>query len=170
MNQPLTLVEKIATRHAVGLKPGQVVCSGDFVSIRPKQVMTHDNTGAVIPKFREIFRRRNTGGTPVPLKIRDPHQPVFAIDHDIQNTTPENLGKYAKIESFANEQGVDFYPAGTGIAHQVMVEQGYVTPGSMVRGTQLSFTMTCPIGAASGADGGMVGSVPKVMGALLARN
>src|SRR3982075_1273767 len=84
--------------------------------------MTHDNTGAVIPKFRQI------GAT----KIADPAQPVFAIDHDIQNVTPKNLEKYAKIEKFAAEHGIDFYPAGTGISHQVMVEQGYVVPGAMV--------------------------------------
>src|SRR5262249_25993191 len=120
-----TLVEKIATRFAVGLEPGQLVRSGDFVTIRPKHVMTHDNTGAVIPKFKQI------GAT----KIFDPKQPVFAIDHDIQNVTPENLTKYSKIDAFAREQGVDFYPAGTGISHQVMVEQGYVTPGSLVVGS-----------------------------------
>ena len=134
MSNALTTVEKIATRFAVGLAPGQVVRQGDFVTIRPKHVMTHDNTGAVIPKFREVFKRPGSG-EPGHLKIADPRQPVFAIDHDIQNVTPENLGKYAKIESFANEHGVDFYPAGTGISHQVMVEQGYVVPGSMVVGS-----------------------------------
>src|SRR3954468_4143195 len=121
----LTLIEKIAARHADGLPPGTVVRAGDFVSIRPKHVMTHDNTGAVIPKFKQI------GAT----RIADPAQPVFAIDHDIQNITPENLGKYAKIDAFAREQGIDCYPAGTGISHQVMVEQGYVTPGSLVVGS-----------------------------------
>src|SRR5246127_2848889 len=118
----LTLVEKIAGRHADGLAPGMVVRSGDFISIRPRHVMTHDNTGAVIPKFKQI------GAT----SIADPAQPVFAIDHDIQNTTPKNLEKYAKIEAFAAEHGIDFYPAGTGISHQVMVEQGYVVPGALV--------------------------------------
>src|ERR1700747_2693544 len=118
----LTLVEKIAARHADGLKPGSIVRSGDFISIRPRSVMTHDNTGAVIPKFKQI------GAT----KIADPAQPAFAIDHDIQNTTPKNLEKYAKIEAFAQEHGIDFYPAGTGISHQVMVEQGYVAPGALV--------------------------------------
>src|SRR5690606_15525507 len=117
----------IATRYAVGLSPGRAARQGDIVQIRPKHVMTHDNTGAVIPKFREVV---GEGG-----RIRDPRQPVFAIDHDIQNTTPENLGKYAKIEKFAAEHGVDFYPAGTGISHQVMVEQGYAVPGSMVVGS-----------------------------------
>src|SRR5215468_7176573 len=118
----LALVEKIAARHTDGLAPGTVVRSGDFVSIRPRHVMTHDNTGAVIPKFKQI------GAT----SIADPTQPVFAIDHDIQNTSPENLAKYAKIEAFARDHDIDFYPAGTGISHQVMVEQGYVVPGSMV--------------------------------------
>jgi homoaconitate hydratase len=118
----LTLVEKIAARHADGLPAGTVVRAGDFVSIRPRQVMTHDNTGAVIPKFKQI------GAT----RIADPAQPVFAIDHDIQNVTPKNLEKYAKIEVFAAEHGIDFYPAGTGISHQVMVEQGYVVPGALV--------------------------------------
>src|SRR6266851_6074362 len=118
----LTLIEKIAARHADGLAPGTVVRSGDFISIRPRHVMTHDNTGAVIPKFKQI------GAT----EIADPAQPVFAIDHDIQNVTPKNLEKYAKIEAFAHEHGIDFYPAGTGISHQVMVEQGYVVPGALV--------------------------------------
>jgi homoaconitate hydratase len=118
----LTLVEKIAARHADGLAAETVVHAGDFISIRPRHVMTHDNTGAVIPKFKQI------GAT----AIADPAQPVFAIDHDIQNVTPKNLEKYAKIEAFAKEHGIDFYPAGTGISHQVMVEQGYVVPGALV--------------------------------------
>src|ERR671934_3140295 len=118
----LTLVEKITGRHADGLAQGALIHSGDFVTIRPKHVMTHDNTGAVIPKFKQIGAK----------KIFDPRQPVFAIDHDIQNTSPENLAKYAKIDTFAAEHGIEFYPAGTGISHQVMVEQGYVAPGAMV--------------------------------------
>ncbi|MFG0243862.1 MAG: homoaconitase [Phycisphaerales bacterium JB054] len=127
---PLTLVEKIATRYAVGLRGDEAARQGRIVRVRPKHVMTHDNTGAVIPKFASIFA--GTGREP---RVADPSQPVFVIDHDIQNHTPENLGKYAKIEKFAATHGVDFYPAGTGISHQVMVEQGYAVPGSLVVGS-----------------------------------
>jgi homoaconitate hydratase len=130
MNHALTAVERIATRFSPGRSEEYPVCSGEIVMIRPRHVMTHDNTGAVIPKFREIFRAAG-----LDAKMHDALQPVFAIDHDIQNVTPENLGKYAKIQAFAREHGIDFYPAGTGISHQVMVEQGYVTPGSMVVGS-----------------------------------
>jgi homoaconitate hydratase len=137
----LTLVEKIATRYAVGLKPGESALQGSIVTIRPKHVMTHDNTGAVIPKFTSIF----PGG--VGPKVADPHQPVFAIDHDIQNHSPENLGKYAKIKKFADRHGVDFYPAGTGISHQVMVEQGYAVPGSMIVGSDSHSNLYGAVGA-----------------------
>src|ERR1017187_5870595 len=133
----LTLVEKIATRHADGLAAGTVVRAGDFISIRPRHVMTHDNTGAVIPKFKQI------GAT----AIADPAQPVFAIDHDIQNVTPKNLEKYAKIEAFAHEQGVDFYPPGTGISHQIMVEKGYVLPGTFVVASDSHSNMYGALGA-----------------------
>lgn len=129
---PQTSLEKLAALYAVDsagreLPPAERsrVGAGDIVAVRPRHIMTHDNTGAVIPKFKEI------GAT----KVHNPRQPVFAIDHDIQNVTPENLGKYAKIEKFAREHAIDFYPAGRGIAHQVMIEEGYVTPGSMVVGS-----------------------------------
>ncbi len=117
-----TLIEKIVTDYAVGLEEGEVAHAGDYISIQPKHVMTHDNTGAVIPKFRNI------GAS----KVHDPKQPVFCLDHDVQNTSPDNLAKYSKIEEFAQSQGIDFYKAGTGIGHQLMVEKGYVTPGSFV--------------------------------------
>ncbi len=118
---PQTLIEQIASRHS----GGEAVHAGDFIRIHPKHIMTHDNTSAVMKKFRSVGADR----------VHDPKQPVYAIDHDIQNLSPENLGKYASIEKFAREQGVDFYPAGTGISHQVMIERGYVTPGSMVVGS-----------------------------------
>ena len=117
-----TLVEKIAGRFAVGLGRDEMVRAGDYVSIRPKHVMTHDNTGAVIPKFKTIGA----------AAIFDAGQPVFCIDHDIQNESPENLGKYARIEAFAGEHGVAFYPPGSGIGHQIMIEEGFVQPGTFV--------------------------------------
>ena len=81
--------------------------------------MTHDNTSAVMKKFQTIGAKN----------IHDPKQLVFALDHDIQNKEESNLDKYQAIEGFARHHGMDFYPAGSGIGHQIMVEQGYVLPG-----------------------------------------
>ena len=117
-----TLVEKIAQRYSLGLSNDQVVRSGDYVTIQPAYVMTHDNTGAVIPKFNSI------GAT----KLSNPKQVVITLDHDIQNKSEKNLEKYRKIEEFAKLYGADFYPAGRGIGHQVMVEEGYAFPGHLL--------------------------------------
>lgn len=110
---PQTRIEKIVQRYVSGASAP--VKSGDYVSIRPEHVLTHDNTGAVIPKFHEIGI----------LQIADPRQPVFSLDHDVQNTDEKNLAKYRKIEAFAKEYGIDFYPAGSGIGHQIMCDEGY---------------------------------------------
>lgn len=116
-----SLVEKIVQKYAVDLSPGSHVKSGDYVSIRPGTVMTHDNTGPVISKFGSI------GAT----SIYNPDQVVFALDHDVQNKSAKNLEKYSKIESFARKHGIDFYPAGRGIGHQVLVEEGYAFPQTL---------------------------------------
>ncbi|KAI8325653.1 homoaconitase [Martensiomyces pterosporus] len=131
-----TLVEKIAQRHAVGLSEGEQVKSGDFIAIRPRHIMTHDNTGAVIPKFKSI------GAT----QLADPKQPVFALDHDIQNKGEKNIKKYQSIEAFAKTHGNRFYPAGRGIAHQVLVEEGHAWPGTMVVGSDSHSNMYGGIG------------------------
>jgi len=44
------LVEKIVQKYALNLSPGSKVKSGDFVTIQPEHVMTHDNTAAVMTK------------------------------------------------------------------------------------------------------------------------
>ena len=92
------LVEKIVQNFAVGLEEDQVVQSGDIVSIKPAYVMTHDNTGAVIPKFKSI------GAT----KFANPRQVVHTLDHNIQDKSETNLEKYRKIEAFSKEMGCDF--------------------------------------------------------------
>ncbi|KAF8896523.1 homoaconitase [Infundibulicybe gibba] len=118
---PQTVIEKVVQRYAVGLPGGKTVRSGDYVMIKPEHVMTHDNTGPVITKFNSI------GAT----RIQDPRQPVFTLDHDVQNKSTKNLSKYASIEKFARKYGVDFYPAGRGIGHQVLVEEGYAFPHTL---------------------------------------
>lgn len=130
-------IEKIAQRFAVGLPQGHRVHSGDFFTVKPARVMTHDNTGAVIPKFRSIGAKR----------IHDPSQPLMAIDHDVQNESPDNLAKYAKIEAFAKENGCAFFPAKSGIAHQIMVEEGFVLPGTFVVGSDSHSNLYGAVGA-----------------------
>ena len=106
-----TITEKVVQSHAVDLAEGHEVRAGDMVTVRPFHVMTHDNTGAVMPKFEAIGAER----------IADPSQPVFTLDHNVQDTSEENLAKYGRIEQFAATHGVTFFPAGAGIGHQSLL-------------------------------------------------
>ncbi|KAG8213156.1 hypothetical protein J3R82DRAFT_11564 [Butyriboletus roseoflavus] len=115
---PQTFIEKVVQKYAVDVPNGKVIKAGDYVMIRPEHVMTHDNTGPVISKFKSI------GAT----KITNSKQLVFTLDHDVQNKSDKNLAKYFAIESFARKHGVDFFPAGRGIGHQILVEEGYAYP------------------------------------------
>jgi len=133
---PQTIVEKIAQAHMTE-GPSRPLRAADFLSIRPHRVMTHDNTSAVMSKFKGIGAK----------KVRDHQQLVFALDHDIQNQDESNQKKYRAIEAFAKEQGVDFYPAGSGIGHQIMVERGYVVPGSFVVASDSHSNMYGALGA-----------------------
>jgi homoaconitate hydratase len=131
-----TIVEKIAQKHMTE-GPARPLRTGDFLSIRPHRCMTHDNTSAVMSKFKGIGAK----------KVKDSQQLVFALDHDIQNQDEANQKKYRAIEAFAKEQGVDFYPAGSGIGHQIMVERGYVVPGSFVVASDSHSNMYGALGA-----------------------
>jgi homoaconitate hydratase len=131
-----TIVEKIAQKH-MAEGPKRPLRAGDFLSIRPHRCMTHDNTSAVMSKFKGIGAK----------KVKDPNQLTFALDHDIQNKDESNLKKYRAIEAFAKEHGVDFYPAGSGIGHQIMVERGYVVPGSFVVASDSHSNMYGALGA-----------------------
>ena len=133
---PQTVVEKIVQSH-MSEGPTRPLRGGDFVSIRPDHVMTHDNTAAVLKKFKTLGCER----------VYDSAQPVFTCDHDIQNTDAANLAKYRGMEAFAREHGIDFYPPGTGIGHQLMVEQGYVLPGSFVVASDSHSNMYGALGA-----------------------
>ncbi|KAF4120663.1 homoaconitate hydratase, partial [Geosmithia morbida] len=118
---PQTLTEKIVQRYSIGLAPGKKVKAGDYVTLSPHHCMTHDNSWPVATKFMSI------GAS----KIHNNRQVVMTLDHDVQNKSENNLKKYRLIEEFAGAHGVDFYPAGRGIGHQIMIEEGYAWPGTV---------------------------------------
>ncbi|CAH01729.1 homoaconitate hydratase LYS4 [Kluyveromyces lactis] len=115
------MTEKIVQRHAVGLPEGKTVVSGDYVSIKPAHCMSHDNSWPVALKFMGLGAST----------IKNPRQVVNTLDHDVQNKSEKNLTKYKNIENFAKKHGIDFYPAGRGIGHQIMIEEGYAFPLTM---------------------------------------
>ncbi|KAI9890897.1 MAG: mitochondrial Homoaconitase [Vezdaea aestivalis] len=118
---PQTLTEKIVQRYSQGLAKDKLVKSGDYVTLSPHKCMTHDNSWPVALKFMSI------GAS----EIHNPSQIVMTLDHDVQNKSETNIKKYSQIREFAKKHGIDFYPAGRGIGHQIMIEEGYAWPGTL---------------------------------------
>src|SRR5262249_14675991 len=97
-----TLVEAIAERHVVdGAPRRRPPRARDLVTLAPARTMSHDNTSAIMKRFRDL------GGT----RLAHPSRVSVVLDHDIQNRSAANLSKYAAIEAFAREQGASFHPA-----------------------------------------------------------
>lgn len=119
---PQTLTEKIFQRHALDLSEGKTVLAGDFITLSPAHCMTHDNSWPVATKFMDMGA----------INVHNKDQLVMTLDHDVQNRSESNLKKYRQIEEFAKQQGVQFYPAGHGIGHQIVVEEGFAWPGTAV--------------------------------------
>lgn len=131
------LTEKLVQRYAVGLPATKEVHAGDYVLIRPAHCMSHDNLWPVALKFKGL------GAT----AVADNRQVVCTLDHDVQNKTEKNLDKYRNIEAFCKEQGIDFYPAGRGIGHQIMVEEGYAFPLNLCVASDLHLNTYGGVGA-----------------------
>jgi len=132
-----TFVEAVVARHACGTRLAHPPQPGDVVWLRPARLMTHDNTSAVLARFRAM------GAT----RVADSSRCVVVLDHDIQNRSTGNLAKYAAIEAFAREQGIEFHPAGTGIGHQVMIERGHARPGELCVAADSHANMYGAVGA-----------------------
>ena len=156
-SRPLTLVEKIvgrclantaaATANAAPAAVATAVAPGAYCSIRPHRCMTHDNTAAVMKKFDKAFATAADEGGGGGGGVHDPRQLVYTLDHNVQDVSARNLDKYAGIAAFASRHGVDAYPAGRGIGHQVMVEEGYVLPGQLVVASDSHSNMYGGLGA-----------------------
>jgi len=113
-----TLVEEIFSRRA-----GRTVQAGEIVLLDVDYIMSHDNTTPLaIKALREI-------GKP----IKDKSKLVIHFDHAYP--APNLLAAEAqkRIVDFMKEQDIqNFYHQG--VCHQVMIEEGYVTPGRIIVG------------------------------------
>lgn len=138
----LTLTQKILLAHA----DVDTVTPGDIVMIRCDVVMTNDISGPMA--FRALERMGAT-------KVFDPAKVVIVPDHFVPAKDERSAALQKLLRDWAAAQGVAYYEQGRGgIEHQVLVEEGWVVPGSVIAGGD---SHTCTYGAL-GAFGTGLGS------------
>lgn len=113
-----TLVEEI-----LGRRVGRDVRPGEIVVVDVDYMMSHDNTTPLAIKTFEAIGR--------PLAA--PEKIVIHFDHAWPPPNPVAAANQKGIRDFirANELPWFFHE---GICHQVMIEKGFVTPGSIIIG------------------------------------
>ncbi len=113
-----TLIEEIFSRRA-----GRRVQAGEIILLDVDYIMSHDNTTPLaIKAFREI-------GKP----IYDKNRIVLHLDHAYPAPNVMAAENHRKIIDFVKEQELPHLFT-QGVCHQVMLEEGFITPGSIVIG------------------------------------
>ena len=138
----LTLAEKILLDHT----DADAVAPGDIVMVRCDVVMTNDISGPMA--FRAMEKMGAT-------RVFDPTKVVIVPDHFVPAKDERSAALQKLLRDWAAHHGVAYYEQGRGgIEHQVLVEEGWVVPGSVVAGGD---SHTCTYGAL-GAFGTGLGS------------
>jgi homoaconitate hydratase family protein len=113
-----TLIEEIFSR-----KTGKPVQAGEILLLDVDYIMSHDNTTPLaIKAFREI-------GKP----IFDKNRIVLHFDHAYPAPNVMAAENHKMIIEFVKEQGLPHFHR-QGVCHQVMIEEGYITPGAIIIG------------------------------------
>ena len=132
-NRPLTLAEKLLLGHlddAIGaeLDPGE-----SYINLNPDRVAHQDVTGQMaILQFMQSGRNE----VAVPTTVHCDHliQARVGASSDLQDALNESSEVYQFLESSCRKYGMGFWKPGSGIIHQVNLEN-YAFPGCLVIGT-----------------------------------
>ena len=137
-----TITEQIIMAHA-DLSDVRV---GDVVMLRCDLVLTNDISG---PMAIQALKKMGVE------RVFDPKRVVVIPDHFIPAMDVRSAELQKRLKDWCDAQGVVFYGQGRGgIEHSVLVEDGWVTPGTVIAGGD---SHTCTHGAL-GAFGTGLGS------------
>jgi len=138
----MTYVQKLLAR-ACGKS---AVTVGEVLEPPVSLAMSHENGALVINQFSEIYK--GTGREP---KVWDPSRIAIIFDHRVPAESSKTATNQKKIRDFIAKQGItkfhDIRGDVGGICHQILPENGYVRPGSVLVGTDSHTTTHGALGA-----------------------
>lgn len=179
LGRSLTLTEKILFNHMADPDAQQIDRGKSYAEFYPDRVAMQDATAQM------ALLQFMTAGLPevqVPTTVHCDHLILAqaGADEDLENAEVTNKEVYDFLRSVSAKYGIGFWKPGSGIIHQVVLEQ-YSFPGGMIIGTD-SHTpnaggmsmVAIGVGGADAVDV-MVGSTfglryPKIIGVKLTGN
>jgi methanogen homoaconitase large subunit len=117
-----TLAELILSRVS-----GRDARAGDLVIAPVSRVMVHDSViDAVMSGLKALGKD----------KVWDTSKVCVFVDHAAPAPTPVVADSHRVLRKWVQDQGIaTFYDAGEGVCHQIMVEEGYCEPGTVIVGS-----------------------------------
>jgi len=130
-----TIVQKIIARAA----GRETVEPGEYVTVTPDYTCCQDISW---PARKRIMEEAGV------TKLARPDKLVMVVDH----TTAAGMGSpyhknHREMREFAEKHGANFYGAGAGLRHQVLIEQGFARPGLLVFSDEPNIASIGAVGA-----------------------
>jgi len=133
LGKPLTLGEKILWSHLHDKNQEALVRGKSFVLLRPDRVAMQDATAqmAILQ-----FMQAGKAAVAVPTTVHCDHLIIAqeGAGRDLEIANHQNKEVFDFLSSAAKKYGMGFWKPGSGIIHQVVLEN-YAFPGGMMIGT-----------------------------------
>ncbi len=156
-NQPLTLTEKVLFGHLADPENEVLERGKAYIQLQPDRVAMQDAT-AQMALLQFMLSGRDT--TAVPSTVHCDHLILArsGAETDVKGAIDLNREVYDFLQSTSARYGLGFWRPGSGIIHQVVLEN-YAFPGGMMLGTD-SHTpnagglgmVACGVGGADAVD------------------
>ena len=133
LNRPLTFAEKVLYGHLHDAKGQELVAGESYLLLRPDRVAMQDATAQMALLQ---FMLADRGEVAIPTTVHCDHliQARVGAAADLKAATDENNEVYDFLQSVSQRYGIGFWKPGSGIIHQVVLEN-YAFPGGMMLGT-----------------------------------
>ncbi len=127
-----TFAEKLLAKQA-GLNE---TIAGQIVTVKPAHLLTHDNTAAIIGKIGKELDKYG---------VVNDELSVIVLDHVVPAANEKTAANHKAVREFVKKFGLkNFFDAGEGICHQIVIEKGFAIPGTIIVGSD---SHTCSYGA-----------------------
>ena len=176
LGRPLTFAEKVLAVHADDVNTVGWTRGVDYADYRPDRVAMQDAT-AQMALLQFMLAKMPAVAVPTTVHCDHLIQAHTGAEADMQVALDTNREVYEFLRTVAAKYGIGFWKPGSGIIHQVVLEN-YAFPGGMMIGTDSHTPNACGLGMVAIGVGGadavdvMAGwpyntRVPKLIGVCL---
>ncbi len=133
LNRPLTLTEKIVFGHLDDPASADITPGKSYIQLRPDRVAMQDATAQMALLQ---FMSAGLKAVQVPSTVHCDHliQARVGAGEDLKSAQISNQEVYDFLRTVSQKFGIGFWNPGSGIIHQVVLEN-YAFPGGMMIGT-----------------------------------